>query len=197
MTSARAGGGDMAARPLRADARRNRARVLDAAETVFAAKGVSASTEEIARTAGVGIGTVFRHFPTKKDLLTAIMEARLERLFALAGALAAEGDPATAFYTFFTRMVEQAATKKTVLDALDNEGIELELRAPAGALREAVGALLSGAQRAGTVRADVRLPEVMALLTGTSQAALHAGWDADLRARALAIIFDGFRAPGR
>src|SRR3982074_1256888 len=62
------------AKPLRADARRNRARILDAAEVVFSEKGASASTEEVASRAGVAIGTVFRHFPTKKDLLRAIMK---------------------------------------------------------------------------------------------------------------------------
>ena len=68
--------GPRAAKPLRADARRNQARVLAAAEAVFAAKGTAASTEEIARQAGVGIGTVFRHFPTKQALLEAVLVGR-------------------------------------------------------------------------------------------------------------------------
>lgn len=180
-------------RPLRADARRNRARVLEAAETVFAAKGFSASTEEIARAAGVGVGTVFRHFPTKKDLLTAIMKARLERLVADADAFVAEADPATAFFRFFTAMVRQSAAKKTVVEALAQEGVSLHGPEPFEGLRKAVGALLTGAQRAGTVRADVRLPEVMALLTGTCQTAATAGWDKDLQDRTLAIVYDGLR----
>ncbi|HEY7485021.1 MAG TPA: helix-turn-helix domain-containing protein [Streptosporangiaceae bacterium] len=183
-------------RPLRADARRNRARVLEAAEAVFSAKGAAASTEEIARTAGVGVGTVFRHFPTKKDLVSAIMTARLERLFADADALIAEGDPATALFTFFTRMVEQAASKKTVVEALGGEGFELDIPKPIEALRQAVGALLAGAQRVGAVRADAAVPEVMALLSGACRAALDAEWSPDLQARTLAIVFDGLR-PGR
>lgn len=74
-------------RPLRADARRNRARLLDVAEAVFAEHGVTVSTEEIARTAGVGIGTVFRHFPSKEALLEAVYVARLRRLADDAAAL--------------------------------------------------------------------------------------------------------------
>ncbi|HEU5160342.1 MAG TPA: TetR/AcrR family transcriptional regulator [Streptosporangiaceae bacterium] len=197
MAKAAAGGaGAAGGRPLRADARRNRVRVLDAAEAAFAAKGAAASTEEIARAAGVGVGTVFRHFPTKKDLLMAIMEARLERVCALADALVDEGDPATGFFTFFGWMVEQAAAKRTVMDLVDQEGIALERAEPTQALRRAVGALLDGARRAGTVRPDAALPEVLALLTGTCQAAMRAGWDARLRERTLTIIFDGLRPAG-
>ena len=197
MTTARAGaraGARATYRPLRADARRNRARVLDAAEAVFTAKGVSASTEEIARAAGVGVGTVFRHFPTKKDLLTAIMQARLERVFARAGALAADGDPATAFFTFFTWMLEQSAAKKTVMEVAGEQGIALPK--PMEEFRRAVDALLTGARRAGTVRADAALPEVMALLIGTCQAAMRGGWDERLREATLTIIFDGLRPAG-
>src|SRR4051794_27189388 len=156
MTTARQAGAHAGGRPLRADARRNRARVLEAAEAVFAANGISASTEEIARAAGVGIGTVFRHFPTKKDLLAAIVRARLERVFARADELAAAGDPATAFFTFFTWMVEQSAAKKTVMEAVDQEGIEPPK--PMEEFRRAVDALLTGAQRAGAVRSDAALP---------------------------------------
>jgi AcrR family transcriptional regulator len=84
--------GPSAAKPLRADARRNQARVLETAEAVFAAKGTAASTEEIARQAGVGIGTVFRHFPTKEALLEAVFVGRLRRLADEVDALAAAKD---------------------------------------------------------------------------------------------------------
>src|ERR1700680_1105959 len=100
-----------AARPLRADAQRNRARLLDVAEVVFASKGIAASTEEIAREAGVGIGTVFRHFPTKEALLEAVFVRRLEQLAAHADALADAYDPGAAFFTFFSHVVELAVTQ--------------------------------------------------------------------------------------
>ncbi|WP_169983050.1 TetR/AcrR family transcriptional regulator [Microbispora sp. H10836] len=180
-------------RALRADAQRNRTRILEAAEAVFAAKGPSASTEEIAQKAGVGIGTVFRHFPTKESLLKAIMHAIAVRLTEETRALAAEGDPATAFFTFFTRTVEQAAEQKTVVDLLAQAGIPVTVAKPVLALREAVEVLVGRAQQAGAVRPDVRAPEVMALLIGLCQASLHTRWEPDLRARTLAIVFAGLR----
>lgn len=179
---------------MRADARRNRARILEAAEQVFAEKGVSASTEEVASRAGVAIGTVFRHFPAKEDLLRAIMKGLLERLADEVGSLQADGDPATALFTFFTHVVEQAAAKKSVIELLARAGVEVEAAGPVRALREAVEGLLTRAQRAGGVRGDVQISEVMALLTSTAEGALHSGWAPDLQRRTLAVIFDGLRA---
>jgi AcrR family transcriptional regulator len=175
---------------MRADAQRNRAKILAAAEEVFAELGASASTEEVARRAGVAIGTVFRHFPAKDDLLAAIMKQLVLRLVDDVETLAAEGDPATALFTFFERLVEQAAAKKTVVDLL---GVDIQVGQQLQHLRTAVATLLARAQEKGAVRADVRLDEVMALMTATSQGALHAGWDDDLRNRALGIVFAGLR----
>ncbi len=182
---------------LRADARRNRARILAAAEEVFAERGASASTEEVARRAGVAIGTVFRHFPAKDDLLRAIMKDLLERLTAEVTALADEGDPGTALFTFFTRMVGQAAAKKTVTELLARAGVEVSVAGPVQALQQQAGCLLTRAQQAGAVRDDVGIAEVMALLISTCQGALQAGWDDDLQRRALAVIFSGLRPPAR
>lgn len=181
----------------RADARRNRARILDAAEEVFAAKGQSASTEEIARLAGVAIGTVFRHFPTKQDLLTAIIKQLLTRLTDDINALIDQDDP-TALFLFFTHMVEQAAAKKTIVDLLADTGIDVPVTESVHTLHQMIGTLLTCGQRAGVVRADIHLAEVMALLTSTAQGAVRAGWDHDLQRRTLAIIFAGLRpAPSR
>jgi AcrR family transcriptional regulator len=176
---------------MRADARRNRARILAAAEEVFSEQGSSASTEEVARRAGVAIGTVFRHFPAKDDLLRAIMKDLLHRLTGQVTALAAQGDPATALFTFFTRTVAQAAAKKTVIDLLARAGTEVQVMQPVQDLRHGIAELLALAQHAGTVRDDVQIAEVMALLTSTCQGALQAGWDSDLQRRTLAVIFDG------
>jgi AcrR family transcriptional regulator len=178
---------------LRADARRNRARILVAAEEVFCEQGASASTEEVARRAGVAVGTVFRHFPAKDDLLRAIMKDLLQRLVGEAASLAADGDPATALFTFFTGMVRQAAAKKTVIDLLARAGTEVRVAEPVQALRHGIAELLALAQQAGTVREDARIAEVMALLTSICQGALQAGWDDDLQRRALTVIFDGLR----
>ncbi|MFI8805301.1 TetR/AcrR family transcriptional regulator [Micromonospora chalcea] len=170
--------------PLRADAQRNRARILDAAEAVFAEFGARASTEEVARRAGVAIGTVFRHFPTKEDLLAALMKRLLAQLTEEAG----RHD----LFGFFRRTVAQAAAKKTAVELLAGSGVDIRLPDAVGHLEEAMGRLLQQAQADGTVADSVRLPEVMALLTGMCQGALHGGWDEHLQARTLAVVFAGF-----
>jgi AcrR family transcriptional regulator len=178
---------------LRADARRNRARILSAAGEVFAENGASASTEEVARRAGVAIGTVFRHFPTKDDLLRAIMKDLLQQLTDQVSLLAAEGDPATALFGFFTSMVGQAAAKKNVADLLAAAGTDVQVTAAVQTLQHGIGELLTLAQQADAVRQDVQAAEVMALITSTCQGALLGGWDSDLQQRALDIIFTGLR----
>jgi AcrR family transcriptional regulator len=181
---------------LRADARRNRARILAAAAEVFAEHGASASTEEIARRAGVAIGTVFRHFATKDDLLRAIMKDLLEQLTSQVSLLATEGDPATGLQEFFASIVGQAAAKKTVVDLLAAAGTDVSVSAAIQALEQGIGTLLSRAQRAGVVRRDLQVTELMALITSTCHGALHGGWDDRLQQRVLTIIFDGLRPAG-
>jgi AcrR family transcriptional regulator len=182
-------------RPLRADARRNRARVLAAADAVFASQGTSASTEEVARVAGVGVGTVFRHFPTKEALLEAVLVERLTGLVERARALAGADDPGAAFFGFLTHVVVESSAKLAYADAVAAAGVDVhQVAAPAGqALLEALGVLLGRAQQAGAVRGDVEAPEVYALLVGVSRAAEQSGWDARVRDRSLAIVFDGLR----
>ena len=104
--------------------------------------------------------------------------------------LAAEGDPATALFTFFENLVERAAAKKTVVELLD---VDIQVSRQLDGLRDAVGTLLIRAQEAGAVRGTVKLDEVLALLTATSHSALRSGWDSDLRQRTLGIVFAGLR----
>lgn len=186
-------------KPLRADARRNRVRILEAAEVVFAAKGSSASTEEIAHRAGVGIGTLFRHFPTKEALVEAILVARVGRLAEEADRLATHGDVATAFFTYFTRTVAEAGAKKTYTEMLADNVIDIRAVAPEiyQRLRHGVGTLLARAQEAGTIRTDIGVSEVMALLVGAIQATESAGTDSALRGRILAVFLDGLRPAQR
>jgi len=141
----------------------------------------------------VAIGTVFRHFPTKDDLLRAIMKELLQQLTDQARLLAAEGDPATALFEFFAALVDQSAAKKTVVDLLAAAGTDVQVISAVHALQHGIGKLLTRAQQAGTVREDVHTAEVMALITSTCQGALHGGWDSGLQHRALAIIFNGLR----
>jgi AcrR family transcriptional regulator len=183
----------LSSRPMRADAQRNRARILDAADAVFAEGGPDASTEEVARRAGVAIGTVFRHFPTKADLLRALMKRLLQQVTADVADRIANGDPATALFDFFANLVRRTAANRTVVGLLAAEGLDVAIAGPITSLTGAVDELLTRAQRAGAVRADVRLDEVMALLESLCQGALRGGWDDNLRERTLAIVFAGLR----
>jgi AcrR family transcriptional regulator len=182
-------------KPLRADARRNRAKVLEAAEEVFAEQGVGASTEEVARRAGVGVGTVFRHFPTKEALLEAVLVERMSRLAATARDLAGSPDPGAAFFGFLDTVVGQSATKNAFADALSTAGVDVQSAvAEVGrSLWAAVETLLVRAQAAGTVRQDVGPGEVIAVLVGASRTAEYA--PAGIRRAAVNVVFDGLRPP--
>jgi AcrR family transcriptional regulator len=150
----------------RADARRNRARILDVAFTAFAREGLGVSIQEIARRAGVSTGTVSRHFPTKDDLFTAIVLDRAERLVATARALGDREPAGTAFYQFIEVMALEGVQNRGMSEALAGAGFDVQAAA-AGADQELVGtwnALLTRAQAAGTVRADVTIDDVKALI---------------------------------
>ncbi|NDU72902.1 TetR family transcriptional regulator [Actinomadura sp. DSM 109109] len=178
---------------MRADAVRNRERILEAAEEVFAGAGPEASTEEVARRAGVAVGTVFRHFPTKADLLRALMKRLLRQVTDDAAELIARGDPSEALFEFFARLVERTAANRTVVGLLAAEGMDVPISGPLGSLSDAVGELLVRGQEAGAVAPGIRLDEVMALLVSACQGALQGGWDADLRGRTLGIMLAGLR----
>jgi AcrR family transcriptional regulator len=177
----------------RADALRNRARILEAAEVVFAAEGIEAPVDTIAEKAGVGVGTLYRHFPTKEKLCEAILLDRLAALTADARALADAEDPAAAFFAFLQHFVDEGAAKRDLIVAVMGAGVEFEQSA-AGVkdeLREAVGVLLARAQSVGAVRPDVTADAVLSLASGTCQAAAHSG---TVPARdLLGIVCDGLR----
>jgi AcrR family transcriptional regulator len=182
---------------MRADARRNRVRVLEAAEEAFSAEGLSVPIDEIARRAGVGAGTVYRHFPTKEALFEAIILGHVRRLVDDARSLTRAENPGQAFFEFWTRMVEEGSATKDLHDALAGAG--LDLRAASGEivqdLRGAIGELLTRAQQAGSVREDMGVEELMVLLASTSLALRHRSHDARLPGRLAAIIRDGLRPP--
>jgi AcrR family transcriptional regulator len=205
-------------RPLRADARRNREKVLRAAREAFATSGFGVPLDEIAARAGVGPGTVYRHFPTKEALFEAVMTARVEDLIADARARAGAAgpgtgadaganpgtDPGTAFFGFLARIGQEAAVKRDLSDAIAIPGtLRDELYA-------ALDLLLRRAQQAGAVRADITAPELIALLKGVlmgihdvsgAMAGASGGAQgsvadpAGLPGRLLAILSDGLRPP--
>jgi AcrR family transcriptional regulator len=182
-------------RPRRADAERNRERVLASAEAVLARDGLPASMRAVAAHAGVGLGTIYRNFPTQEALYQAIIVQRTEALIAEAAELSAAQAPGPAFLGYFTRIVEHAARTKAMADLLARAGIDPKagMGDTGRDMRGAVQALLIRAQHAGAIRADLRMPELMALLTATCMAAEHSQWDAGLRTRTLAVVFDGMR----
>lgn len=184
-------------RPRRADARKNQERVLAAADQVFAAQGMTASTEEVARVAGVGIGTVFRHFPTKEALLEAVLISRLQRFLAEARKLAASPDPGQAFFTLFVRATDQSPSRNAAAAALAAAGIEVAANTgPVMAeMRHTLSDLLTRAQEAGAVRTDVGVDEVVALLIGTVRAAELTGSRSVLE-QMVRVICDGLQPPG-
>ncbi len=183
-------------RPLRADAQRNRDRVLAAARIAFAAEGSDASLDEIARRAGVGPGTVYRHFATKEALFEAVVFDRIGELVEEARVLADDPDPGDAFATFVARLGREGAQKRDLVEALAYDGVHLQLAdAPIlRALTDALAELLQRAQSVGAVRGDITVDDVMVLLTGVAYAICHARADEERSRQLLAVMYDGLRA---
>ncbi|HEY7145820.1 MAG TPA: TetR/AcrR family transcriptional regulator [Streptosporangiaceae bacterium] len=184
------------ARPLRADGRRNRQRLLQTAADAFAAEGLSVPLDEIARRAGVGPGTLYRHFPDKGALFEAVLHDRLQRLADEAQALRHAEDPGSALLDFIGRLAAEAALKRDLADALASGGAELNdaLTATAARLRGEIGRLLTRAQHASAIRDDITAADLMALITGIISALRpRPGGQADPQ-RTIAVIRDGLRA---
>lgn len=183
-------------RPLRADARRNRDHLLRVAADAFAAEGLSVPLDEIARRAGLGPGTLYRHFPTKEALFEAVVHERLRSLLDDARSRAASPDPADALFGFIGRLLAEASAKQDLADALASAGVDITatVRATGDDLRDAIGRLLARAQQAGAIRRDLTLPDLMGLVSGLmcgprAPSARHAD-----TGRMLAVLFDGLRA---
>jgi AcrR family transcriptional regulator len=179
-------------RKLRSDAARNRARVLEVAYAAFAADGLAVPIDEIARRAGVGAGTVYRHFPTKESLFQAIVARRIEQLADHARALSDEHEPGDALFAFLATLATEGATDQGLVEALAGVGFDLADAAPDAeeTFMAVLGDLLGRAQQAGAVRADVDVLDLKTLLVGC-QAMLRYRTDPDSTRRLLAVIRDG------
>jgi AcrR family transcriptional regulator len=180
--------------PLRADARRNREKILDVALAAFAAEGLAVPVDEIARRAGVGPGTIHRHFPTKHALFTAIVARRIEQVVELARSLHRQEDVGAAFFALFDGIVAVAEQDRGLADALAASGFDREAAlAPVEAdLRAAIQSVLAPAQRAGAVRCDVDAADIQALVVGCLAMRRSAG-DRDPQ-RLLEVVRAGLRA---
>jgi AcrR family transcriptional regulator len=164
---------------------------------VFASEGIEAPVDVIAEKAGVGVGTLYRHFPTKEKLCEAILLDRLGGITADARGLACAEDPAGAFFGFLEYVVEQGCLKRDLMVAVTGAGVEFEVAAAdvKEELRSAVEVLLQRAQAVGAVRPDVTATVVVSLIGATCQAAAHAGGAP--APELLSIVCDGLRVPGR
>ncbi|RFC71259.1 TetR/AcrR family transcriptional regulator [Streptomyces sp. AcE210] len=188
-------GGIVAAqRPRRADARRNFDALLAAARDAFAEKGAEASLEDIARQAGVGIGTLYRNFPTRGHLFETVYAEEVDALCRLADDLA-DAPPWDGLATWLRRFVDYTVTKRAIRDALSGESdIFVACRR---AMLDAGEPLLLRAQAAGEVRSDMSFDDLLRLISGVTGAAYV---DTEQRDRVFGITLDGMRtrpAPGK
>jgi AcrR family transcriptional regulator len=183
-------------RPLRADAARNRGRLLAAAADEFAERGLDASIADIARRAGVGKGTVFRHFATKDELIAAIVLDRVDSLHVAGERLLESADPGAALLEFLTIAARERQQRD--LSFLQEAGEpSAEVAAAHAKTFQIVQALVDRAREHGTLRADVTGADVVALMCAPNYIAGYApGAAPDLWQRYLAIIFDGLRPEG-
>jgi AcrR family transcriptional regulator len=181
---------------LRADARRNRERVLVAARKLFAQRGQDAQMEDIARAAKVGVGTVYRHFPTKDDLVEALADERFQRLEEKARECLEIEDPWEAFQEFMHYSAEVQAADRVLSEVMAERPEMMRGVAADSGLWEPMSALVERAQGAGVMRPDVIAEDVPTLICGIGRATQPAGVPSAINwERLLAIMLDGLRAP--
>ncbi len=181
-------------RPLRADAQRNRERLLEAAVRAFSQRGPQASLDSIAKDAGVGIGTLYRHFPTREALIEAAYRNELTRLCEAADDLLHDLPTDVALRTWMDRFVDYMTTKRGMADAL--RAVIASGGDPYAHSRDrlttAIATLLAGGAAAGTTRSDIEPTDVLTTLSGISLAAGQPTQHQQAR-RALDLLMDGLR----
>jgi AcrR family transcriptional regulator len=190
---------EASARELRADAQRNRERIIAAAIEVFAEHGLEASTAEIANRAGVGEATLFRRFPSKSDLIQAIVETQMDGVIEIASDCLTDPEPGPALERFMTEMVERLVGDRGGMEAAKNvcmtaSGLESRRRE----IVALMNSLVKRAQEAGAVRSDLSGTD-LGLLTNAAASSAEVpfpGLREDLWKRYLQIIFDGLRPEG-
>ncbi|TIS54518.1 TetR/AcrR family transcriptional regulator [Mesorhizobium sp.] len=183
-----------AAKPLRADAQRNRDALVEVAATAFAAQGVDASLEEIARQAGVGIGTLYRHFPTREHLVEVVYRREVEGLCAAADELALHHPPDVALEQWMQRFVDYIATKRglaTSLRILLNTNSTL-FSDTSGRVSLALRRLVQAAVVSGSIRSDIDSSDVLHALGGIYSAPDTKDWR-DRSRRLVSLLVDGLR----
>lgn len=185
----------------RADARRNRERILEVARVVVREQGTQASLRDVARRAEVGLGTLYRHFPSRDALLDTLMRRRFEHLTARAAALAERAEPGAALSEWLIEFAYGAGVYRdlpaSIMATIGDPGSPLH--GSCEAMRQAAAGLLTAAQRAGVIRADLTAAELFALVTAIAWTAEQAPDLEDRRERLLRLVTEGLTAaaPGR
>jgi AcrR family transcriptional regulator len=183
------------AKPMRADAVKNRQRILEAAEAIFATEGLSVPIDTVAEQAGVGVGTLYRHFPTKEALFEAIVTARLEDLLRIAKEHADAPDAGQALFSFLGEFATQASAKHDLFDALSSAGIDIKSSCAEmmDDMKRSIDVLLQRAVASQSVRSDVSTDEMIGLVVGACQSGSHAGYDDATVQRMVRVVCDGLR----
>jgi AcrR family transcriptional regulator len=183
-------------RPMRADARRNHERLLEVAAEAFAEHGENASLDDIAKRAGVGSGTLYRHFPTRQALLEAAYLDRIEALAARADDIAARLPPGEALVEWLNELsagMIQVRGLKTLLGSAVTDGGPAVVTACGDSVRNAAARLVGAAQREGTLRRDVDPIDVLRLAHGVATASELADGEGTRIRRYLALLTEGLR----
>ncbi|HEX5250111.1 MAG TPA: TetR/AcrR family transcriptional regulator [Gaiellales bacterium] len=185
-------------RPLRADAQRNRDRILEVARETFTQEGLGVPVDLIAERANVGVGTFYRHFPNKEVLAGAILASRLESLIGEAEQLEGAPDPGDAFFGFLRLMAERSSADMALADAFTEAGYDVKSGSAKfkERLLETLGRMLDRAQASGAVRADLTSSDVLALMAASCMATGRFGLSGADRDRVLGVVFDGLRPAG-
>ena len=187
----------MAERKQRADARQNRARILVVAKGAFAQSGANASLDDIARQAGVGPGTLYRHFPSREDLLKAVYQAAAEKLAAAAADFAETLPPIDALRAWMMLFVDYIADKQLIAPALSAlvDDPHKVYEASYGQIWDAVRRLVKRAVQSGDIRADLDAIDLLRALVGVASVGANADWQQSAR-RLVDILISGSRPAG-
>lgn len=178
----------------RADSLRNREHLLATAKSVFNEAGTGVALDEIARRAGVGIGTLYRHFPTRNALVAAVYRREVEQLAQAAERLLAEKPPVEAMELWFEELVVYMATKRVLVPALraDPEEGPKAFAYSGPSIRDSLASLVRAAARAGEIRPDLDDEDIQRLLAGVAHGYDQPGWEAGAR-RLVSILIAGLR----
>jgi AcrR family transcriptional regulator len=185
-------------KPLRADAERNRQRLIESATSIFCSRGLECGVGEIAKQAGVGRGTLFRNFPSKEHLIAAVVVERMRDSTARGRALLEAEDPGEALWELIDQAAGRSQTDRALFEALDDTWLaNEEISAAHAELLDVLDRLMQRAQNAGVVRPDVSAVDLMMMVKGVCEAARsYQHIDPDMTARQLDLVWAALTTPG-